>query len=136
MLEILHTIASWYVGILIFILIVFWLVLWPFGLIEPVVGFFIALFDHHKPIKSPYKLKVTKSSLRFHEASVRAARNRRFTHLDSPPPTDRQLEFIDNLVEERDFNPRLIDIRPTTKYEASRIIDQLKNMPYRKSETD
>lgn len=134
MLEILHTIASWYIGILIFILIVFWLVLWPFGLAQPVIEFFVELFEQIKPVKSPYKLKVTKSSLRFHEASVRAARHRQFTHLHSPPPTDRQLELIDDLIDERDFNPSLIDVCPATKYEASRIIEQLKSMPYRDRE--
>lgn len=88
MLEILHTIAGWYVGILIFVLIVFWLVLWPFGLIEPVIGFFVDLFSRQKTFKSPYKLKVPESSLRFHEANVRSARNRQFTQLDSPTPSD------------------------------------------------
>lgn len=139
MLEILHAIATWLAVIWICIVVLFlvlWLVLWPFGLAQPVVGFFVELFEQLKPLKSPYKLKITKSSLRFHEASVRAARHRQFTHLHSPPPTDRQLAFIDELIDERDFDPRLLNIHPETTSEASRVIGQLKTMPYRKDERD
>ena len=47
------------------------------------------------------------------------------------PPTDRQLNFIDALIVERAVEPWMIERDPVTKEEASELIDDLLELPYR-----
>ena len=49
----------------------------------------------------------------------------------SSPPTDRQLDFIDDLIEERQVETSMLEKEPATVEEASELIDKLKSLPYR-----
>ena len=47
------------------------------------------------------------------------------------PPTDRQLEFIDELIEEREADDWIGVCKPATLEEASELIGALLELPYR-----
>lgn len=47
------------------------------------------------------------------------------------PPTDRQLDFIDALVEEREVDSWMLEEEPKSVKEASALITVLLNQPYR-----
>lgn len=47
------------------------------------------------------------------------------------PPTDRQLNFIDNLIAEREIEDWMLDHDPKTKDEASDLIEMLLELPKR-----
>ena len=49
---------------------------------------------------------------------------------DAPPPTDAQLDYIDNLLDEREAGD-LENIDPTNIRQASKLITLLKDCPYR-----
>lgn len=46
-------------------------------------------------------------------------------------PTDRQLDFIEDLIEERQVESSMLEKQPATVEEASELIDKLKSLPYR-----
>ena len=48
------------------------------------------------------------------------------------PPTDRQLDFIDALVEEREIEPWILEEEPKSVREASALITSLLKQPHRK----
>lgn len=45
------------------------------------------------------------------------------------PPTIRQMDFINNLMEEREVETWMLEKEPTTIQEASELIDRLKELP-------
>lgn len=47
------------------------------------------------------------------------------------PPTDRQLNFIDNLIAEREIEDWMLEHDPATKDEASELIEMLLELPRR-----
>ena len=47
------------------------------------------------------------------------------------PPTDRQLNFIDNLIAERETEDWMLEHDPATKDEASELIELLLELPRR-----
>ena len=49
----------------------------------------------------------------------------------APPPTERQMAYIDLLCEEREVPTDLLAVEPETVAEASRLIDALKECPRR-----
>lgn len=52
--------------------------------------------------------------------------------LQEPPPTDRQLAFIDNLIFEREAEDWMLEIDPVTRDEASDLIEALLECPRRR----
>lgn len=62
----------------------------------------------------------------------RVARAPTMTGDPDRPPTDRQLTYIDALMTERDVPDSLLDGHmPATMGEASELIDELLDLPYR-----
>lgn len=55
----------------------------------------------------------------------------RLDALQNPPPTDRQLNFIDALIAERETEDWMLEDDPQTVEEASALIDALLDQPYR-----
>lgn len=51
--------------------------------------------------------------------------------LENPPPTDRQLNFIDALIVERETEDWMLEEDPETMAEASDLISALLEQPYR-----
>ena len=51
-------------------------------------------------------------------------------HRNSIPPTDRQMMFIEDLIEEREVDAEIV-VPPSSIQEASWLIDRLKSMPYK-----
>ena len=47
------------------------------------------------------------------------------------PPTDRQMAYIDNLMEEREIEPWMLEKEPETIQEASELIEKLLKRPIR-----
>ena len=47
------------------------------------------------------------------------------------PPTDRQMAFIDHLMQEREVETWMLEKEPETIQEASELIDKLKKLPIR-----
>lgn len=52
--------------------------------------------------------------------------------LRGPPPTDRQLAFIDNLIAEREAEDWMLETDPSTRDEASDLIEALLECPRRR----
>ena len=50
------------------------------------------------------------------------------------PPTDRQMAYIDALIDERDVAPWILEFEPETIEEASILIDELKKQPIRQGD--
>ena len=50
------------------------------------------------------------------------------------PPTPRQMDFINNLMEEREVETWMLEKEPTTIQEASELIDKLKKLPIRQGD--
>ena len=138
MLEILHAIATWLAVIWICIVVLFPCSGLCFGHLDlpnRFVGFFVELFEQIKPLKSPYKLKITKSSLRFHEracAPPAIANSRTYT---SPLQQTVNWHSSTNLsTNETSTHGYSISIQNHVR--SHRVIGQLKTMPYRKDERD
>ena len=53
--------------------------------------------------------------------------------LRGPPPTDRQLAFIDNLIAEREAKDWMLETDPQTRDEASELIEELLECPRRRT---
>ena len=68
--------------------------------------------------------------IRFHKASVRAARNCEFMPRTSRPPTNRQLRYIDSLLAKRETEEWMENSHPATIEEASELIDDLLACPH------
>ena len=47
------------------------------------------------------------------------------------PPTDRQLAYIDSLIDQKEVEPGMIERDPATLEEASELIDDLLDRPYK-----
>ena len=47
------------------------------------------------------------------------------------PPTDRQMAYIDNLMQEREIEPWILEKEPETIQEASELIEKLLKRPMR-----
>lgn len=120
MLATLNNIADWIVGLLAFFLIVFWLVLWPLGLIDPILSLFVR----------SSKLSDDKRSHQSHKATMRDAQNHGHVHRNSRLPTNRQLDYIDSLLEKREVEEWMRNYHPSTIEEASELIDDLLACPH------
>ena len=53
------------------------------------------------------------------------------TEPDTRPPTERQLNYIDALIEKRETEPWMLEKDPETIIEASALIEALLEQPYR-----
>ena len=66
---------------------------------------------------------------------VRRSRRKRSRLPDAErlrPPTDRQMDFIDNLMAEREVETWMLEKEPETIQEASEFIETLKKQPMRR----
>ena len=65
------------------------------------------------------------------EAAESHARVAEMDAIANPPPTDRQLNYIDHLIAEREVEDWMLEHDPETMEEASEMIDALLEMPRR-----
>ena len=110
-----NNIADWIIGVLAVFLILFWLIP-PFR--ERLVHLIVFLMEMRASTRH-------QRSIQFHGSSVRAARNREYMNRSSRPPTDRQLDYIDSLLEKRETEEWIEHYHPTTIEEASALIEDL-----------
>ena len=126
MYAMLNNVADWIVGVLVVFMILFWLIP-PFrdGLIRVIA----TLTD-----------KPDQQSPQLHKNNVRMVRqNALSSHNEYEifrPPTGRQLDYIDSLLEKREAEEWMKQYHPATIDEASALIDDLLNCPYSDGHSD
>ena len=110
----LNNIVDWIVGIWVVFLILFWLFP-PFRNAIVWLGLFID--DRYGKQRSDEQQASA-------PISARRFRDR--------PPTDRQLNYIDDLIEQKEVDGWMLERHPETIDEASKFIDLIEDLPYRR----